>query len=315
MFKVPSKIFSIGDYKGTHHQIYFCGVRVRIMKSSIKAKKQQSPYAEYKKNNVDITTLPPATGQIRDVQLSNLELLKELDYVCKKNNLQYWLDFGTLIGAIRHKGFIPWDDDIDTGMMISDHDKLLEVFDRDKRNPDVYITRFYYPYSNMNRWLIRIKHKKNDHLFVDVFPYYSYGKCLDVSEQVRLTKEMREYRKKYMAEHKPKTEKDIYYYNKIIQENLITAPQNIEGDTSDLIWGTEFCHSWHNWIHPRNWIFPLRECDFEGLKMPCPNKYDEYLRDVYGDYMSYPKKIGIGHNMYKTFTNEEIAVIKDLIGE
>lgn len=88
------------------------------MKSSIKAKKQQSPYAEYKKNNVDITSLPPATGQIRDVQLSNLELLKELDYVCKKNNLQYWLDFGTLIGAIRHKGFIPWDDDIDTGMMI-----------------------------------------------------------------------------------------------------------------------------------------------------------------------------------------------------
>ena len=49
--------------------------------------------------------------------------------------------------------------------------------------------------------------------------------------------------------------------------------------------------------------------------MPCPNKYDEYLHDVYGDYMSYPKKIGIGHNMYKTFTNEEITVIKDLIGE
>ena len=64
------------------------GLKIKFPKSEYSKKKKESPYYYYKKNNIDITTLPPATGQLRDIQLANLALLKELDYVCKQNGLQ-----------------------------------------------------------------------------------------------------------------------------------------------------------------------------------------------------------------------------------
>jgi len=57
---------------------------------------------------------------LRRVQLTQLEILKEVKRVCQENDLTYWLTYGTLLGAIRHKGFIPWDDDLDIGMLLKE---------------------------------------------------------------------------------------------------------------------------------------------------------------------------------------------------
>ena len=54
---------------------------------------------------------------VRDVQLVLLEMLKDIDALCKKHNIRYWLTGGSALGAVRHKGFIPWDDDADIGML------------------------------------------------------------------------------------------------------------------------------------------------------------------------------------------------------
>ena len=67
------------------------------------------------------------TGISRNVQLLYLELLRFIDNVCKKHDINYWISDGTLIGAVRHGGFIPWDDDIDLSIMRDDYNKLIEV--------------------------------------------------------------------------------------------------------------------------------------------------------------------------------------------
>ena len=68
-----------------------------------------------------------ADGNFRNVQLLALELLKFIDNVCKKYNLEYFIIYGSLLGAVRHGGFIPWDDDLDIMMMRKDYNQLIEV--------------------------------------------------------------------------------------------------------------------------------------------------------------------------------------------
>ena len=163
-----NKILSIQEYNETHNIMYLFGIKIKYPKLEYLKLKKQNPFYQYKKNNVPITEIPPATGQIRDIQLANLALLKELDYVCRQNGLKYWLDYGTLLGAIRHKGYIPWDDDIDTGMMWEDYENVIETFEKYSRNSDIYAIKVKDRHNNA---FIKVKHKKCDIVFVDIFPY------------------------------------------------------------------------------------------------------------------------------------------------
>ncbi|MFR5941210.1 MAG: phosphorylcholine transferase LicD [Parabacteroides merdae] len=66
-------------------------------------------------------------NELRSCQLKQLEILKIFDRICRKHNLRYWIDGGTLLGAVRHKGFIPWDDDLDVAMPSEDYKKLDQI--------------------------------------------------------------------------------------------------------------------------------------------------------------------------------------------
>lgn len=95
MNNILEKIFSIKTAKdGLHNVVTFCGIKMSVAKSSIEKKRKQPPFYDYVKNNVDITTVPPATGEFRDFQLATLALLIDFDKICKQNNIHYWLDFG-----------------------------------------------------------------------------------------------------------------------------------------------------------------------------------------------------------------------------
>ena len=94
----------------------------------------------YQKDNEDIFdaklrffhTLPKAEGYERKSQLLLAALLKKVHDICQENGLRYWLDFGTLLGSVRHGGFIPWDDDIDLGMMRDEAEKLVRILRNEK---------------------------------------------------------------------------------------------------------------------------------------------------------------------------------------
>ncbi len=75
---------------------------------------------------IDITKIPPASGAFRKYQLCALSILKTFDVICKKYGWTYFLYAGTLLGAVRHKGFIPWDDDIDVAMPRKDYDEAIK---------------------------------------------------------------------------------------------------------------------------------------------------------------------------------------------
>ena len=306
-------IFSIEDYGQTHRLIKIFGIRIKYPKRKFAKLRSESPYYYYKKNNIDITTIPPAIGQVRDIQLANLALLKELDYVCKENNLQYWLDAGTAIGAIRHKGFIPWDDDIDTAMLRCDYDKIVDAFKKSSRNPDIF-AGYVRDDKNPAQYMIKVQHKRIPYLFVDIFPFDFYGKAMFEEEQLKKSL----YIKKIIKELKNNTTFDISdnelkeKIDRIRTKEILTNVIPEDSKLCDLVWGIDYHHRWANWFTNYNVIFPLKTIIFEGFEFSCMNNADAFLKKVYGDYMSYPNKIGFGHSAYIELTDDEKCIIEKL---
>lgn len=303
------KIFSIQDYQETHHLLQIFGLKVKFPKRKYAKMKKENLYYYYKKNNLDIRTIPPAEGQIRDIQLANLALLKELDYVCKQAGLEYWLDYGSLLGAVRHKGFIPWDDDIDVSMLRSDYEKVIEAFEKYSRDNDIY-AKYELAETSAYRLAIKVRHRKCKPLFVDVFPDDLYGAHVSIEEQEKITKSLKEQWKQLQRELSKDTPINVAQEK---FKNVITSNLKNDYSNSDILMGMDFYHSRKYWLYDSDMIFPLTDIEFEGFKFPAVRLADEYLKKLYGDYMAYPNKIGFGHNSYKKLSIDEQNTIQNLI--
>jgi len=302
------KIFSIKNYSDTHKILLLAGIKIKFPKPEAKKLLKNLPYNKFKKINKDISSLPPAIGQFRDLQLANLALLLELDFVCKTQHVTYWLDFGTLLGAVRHQGFIPWDDDIDIGMLRNDYESFVEIFNKSCRDKDIFAS--YSKCTNKPcQVIIKIQHKKCPHIFVDIFPYDFYSEALSRHEQYKKTLEIKNLRK--LIEKKYRKEDKTEDIKKIIDLHSNFTPQT-SYNKPDLHWGIEYNHHWRNWFSNYDYIFPLKEIVFENILFPCINNSDEYLKKVYGNYMQYPKKFGYGHNMFAKLSIDEENIIKEL---
>lgn len=250
-----------------------------------------------------------ASGNLREFQLATLKILKEVDRVCKEANITYWIDYGTLLGAIRNGGFIPWDDDIDISMMREDYKTFQEVFQKHCKNG--YYAEFITTKGKCH--FLKIKHHDVPSISLDIFPYDTLPAKLSLDENIRFSHSLDKL-SRYLKKKNLVSDKDEYtdVFEKYQNEMLIKNIQPNNGKSvfigSDYRQGTPFL------VFDYESMFPLTTVEFEGEKFPAPCDWDKHLTFLYRDYMVYPQTLDV-HTNIASLSLADILSIKDFINK
>ncbi len=258
------------------------------------------------KNNVEYYTYP----KLRESQLLQLSLLKIVDQICNKNNLQYWIDSGTLLGAIREKGFIPWDDDLDICLLKNDYDKLLPLLLLECKTNDKLFLKYYkkeksqsyVEYFASTKMVLKETDGSLSPCNIDIFQmkiieYSTESKLKDrentdtayffMHGNYRYNTKKHNYKIDSIKEAQT-AKKDFfaYYNNEYMKQNMSLA------DKSKYLisysYGSILLRKEYNY-YKYNDVFPLVKTNFEGFSTYIPNNYNAYLTNLYGNYMQLPK--------------------------
>ena len=248
-------------------------------------------------------SMPPAEGPLRERQLNSDRILKAFKKLCEKHNLTYWLEGGTLLGAVRHEGFIPWDDDIDVNMPEDDLLKLKEVL----KTSDILCFRNKYNYF-LNCIIPGIELKDGTEGWIDIFPMKYIS-----SEELgyNLTKKkindacfaMRNELTVACRDKNPGIEfldmdsgdsKKIKIVQTIMNKYLEQLP---EDENSDCCYRSLSALNSPGGadLFYKDDIFPLSTAIFEGVEYNIPICYDKWLKTYYGDYYRIPRNISPKH--------------------
>lgn len=260
-----------------------------ILKNSVSIIKKLEGIDAILRLNINPACLPAAVGDLRLQQRASLALLIKIERFLKKNKLVYWLDFGTLLGAVRHKGFIPWDDDIDIAMPRKDYEKLKKICNQFCGNGISFsegdIIRIFY---------------KNTSAQVDIFPYDSgnstklpndeeYNSIIKTIDRLyhSIPFQIETYRKSIIPES---------YKAKI---GGITKDEILKGKNSPrnaYMFLAYHCFAWKRVLCDYSEIFPLKKINFEGFEFSSPNNAFLHLHNYYGDFEALPNNCVSHHN-------------------
>lgn len=248
------------------------------------------------------------------LQQATTVLLKEFGRICDKHNIPYWLDFGTLIGAVRHGGFIPWDDDIDVGMMRKDIDTLEKVMAEE--DTCVQLSR-YFCADRDTCDIVRIIFKDSSiKIFVDIF-IYDYCNTDDMNSTWQLNLERRRQFSKDMTQYKcVRNDPSLNHWEnrridnpehiKIIESvrDQYNEELGVSRDSGNAImWGIDNVSYFvreQGGIVEYDRIFPLKRLTFDGVEFNVPNKYDLQLQCRYGDIYSLPSDMDSHSHVSRT---------------
>lgn len=237
-----------------------------------------------------------------------LNLLEKIDRVCEEENIKYFLVDGTLLGAVRHKGFIPWDDDVDIAMPRLDYERFKNIaseklgndFFVQTINTDSNYHQFYIPLKvrdNHSTLIENYGNKFHEGVYVDVFPF----DYLTEKKEKQLKKKRIAYLfgvmrgpvqfatfpsihclarlSLQMIGHLIPRKIMINYIEAAVEENIN------ETDGDEMTYGYEL--PWRQVFKTKD-IFPLCRVQFENLELNVPNNSDAILSIIFGDYMKLP---------------------------
>lgn len=248
------------------------------------------------------------------LQQATTVLLKEFGRICHKHDIPYWLDFGTLIGAVRHGGFIPWDDDIDVGMMRKDIDTLAKVMAEE--DTCVQLSR-YFCADRDTCDIIRIIFKDESiKIFVDIF-VYDFVNTDDMNRTWQMNLERRRQFSRDMTQYKcVRNEPGLNHWEnrridnpehiKLIEEvrDRYNEELGVSRDSGNAImWGIEnvsYFARKQGGIVEYDRIFPLKKLSFDGMEFNVPNRYDLQLECRYGNIFSLPSDMDSHNHVSRT---------------
>lgn len=246
--------------------------------------------------------------KLRPLQLMQLEILKMVDSICRENNINYSLYAGTLLGAVRHQGFIPWDDDLDICMERDEYDKFIRVWEELRPRGYILQNKENTPAFPQSFTKIRKDHTtflQNDYergeyhtgVFIDIFPidrmpsnkvkqYIFKLQCMFYQLFTRefvppkssgIVKKVSAFLlwcipKKNRRKTRSKLLKRITQYNNRNDFNIATI-ETVE--TMQIKYPVDMLNSYTS-------------LKFEDSEFMCFSKWDEYLKGTYGDYMKLP---------------------------
>ena len=232
-----------------------------------------------------IDKVPPATGKLRLLQEGNATLLALFAKKCKESNLNYWLDYGTLLGAVRHKGFIPWDDDLDVSMPRKDFETLIQQL------PNLFPAEE--GFTSKLHVFLQIGYKDSP-LNIDIYPYHYYCESLSPSNKGIIDTAITCFKKSVVLITPLVNYTDGEIQAKIAKEILQGKPA-LEASESPAIFLSPAIEFTKNTVLAYDDIFPLKQMVFEGVEYNVPNHSRQYLQFFYGDYMSYPPTLAYKH--------------------
>ena len=260
------------------------------------------------------------TQQMKEVWAVQLDLFAEFDRVCRKYGIKYVASGGTLLGAVRHHGYIPWDDDIDIMLMRDQYNKLCQVASVEFKHPYFFQTEETDP--GFHRWFARLRNsettaiqeleipyhfKFNQGIFIDIFPMDSVADNQKRNLQQRKIRYYKSIYYKLLAIEgsfgsdndslsKRWTKKIAHFlFGKLVRHTSLTRWAWHKVDETYQLYNneeTEFVSllslQFDNLTHAvrKSNLNDILEVKFEFLKIPIFASYDEHLKLKYGDYMT-----------------------------
>lgn len=265
---------------------------------------------------------------LRKVQLTQLEIMKYIDGVCRRNNIPYYLCAGSMLGAVRHNGFIPWDDDLDIMLLRGDYERLLDLLE--KEETDMYWLQSYKtdadywnPYAKLRKVGTVYKEKGMENLddvkcgvWVDIFPldYADSENSLMLRARKALVKtigfslrkrtfgmKIRAFSRRYIPALLLWQCFPIKMLKKL-QEKLMRG----SGKQKEHIANIASTYAIQKETYPYKWFQQTQAIAFEDTEFFVPNGYDMYLTKLYKNYMELPPvEKRQGHNI----SNESHIVV------